>query len=283
MRIGWIVAAACAAVLAGAAAAPAAGEDPGLLRRGLARELQPDDQHHRDHLQRQLPRSTAASSSSAPARPRCSPGWPRSGKSRPTARVFTFHLRHNVKWQSNKNFTPTRDFNADDVIFSFERQWKDSNPVPQGLGRRTIATSATWASPSCWCRIDKVDDYTVRFTLKQPQAPFLADLAMDFASIQSKEYADALLKTRQARADRPGADRHRPVRVGQPTEGQPPSATAPSRATGAPKPHDRHRWCSPSRRTRRCGWPSCAPTSARSWPIRTRPTCRRSARTRTCN
>src|SRR5271154_3464277 len=38
--------------------------------------------------------------------------------------TFTFHLRHNVKWQSNNPFKPTRDFNADDVIFSFERQWK---------------------------------------------------------------------------------------------------------------------------------------------------------------
>ena len=42
-------------------------------------------------------------------------------------KVYTFHLRRNVKWQSNKNFKPTRDFNADDVLFSFERQWKESN------------------------------------------------------------------------------------------------------------------------------------------------------------
>jgi dipeptide transport system substrate-binding protein len=42
--------------------------------------------------------------------------------------------------------------------------------------------------------VDKVDDYTVRFTLNQPEAPFLANLAMMFASVQSKEYADAMLK-----------------------------------------------------------------------------------------
>ena len=48
--------------------------------------------------------------------------------------------------------------------------------------------------PKLLTSIDKVDDYTVRFTLTEPQAPFLADLAMDFASILSKEYADALLK-----------------------------------------------------------------------------------------
>ncbi len=42
--------------------------------------------------------------------------------------------------------------------------------------------------------IDKVDDYTVQFTLTEPQAPFLADLAMDFAAIMSAEYADTLTK-----------------------------------------------------------------------------------------
>ncbi len=42
--------------------------------------------------------------------------------------------------------------------------------------------------------IEKVDDYTVKVTLNQPEAPFLADLAMEFAGVQSKEYADAMLK-----------------------------------------------------------------------------------------
>ena len=40
--------------------------------------------------------------------------------------------------------------------------------------------------------VEKVDDLTVKFTLNKPEAPFLADLAMDFASIVSKEYADKL-------------------------------------------------------------------------------------------
>ena len=31
-------------------------------------------------------------------------------------KVYTFHLRKGVKFQSNKLFRPTRDFNADDVI-----------------------------------------------------------------------------------------------------------------------------------------------------------------------
>ncbi|HQU70335.1 MAG TPA: ABC transporter substrate-binding protein, partial [Albidovulum sp.] len=34
---------------------------------------------------------------------------------------YTFKLRKGVKFHTSEKFTPTRDFNADDVIFSFER------------------------------------------------------------------------------------------------------------------------------------------------------------------
>jgi dipeptide transport system substrate-binding protein len=107
--------------------------------------------------------------------------------------VFTFHLRHNVKWQANKQFKPTRGFDADDVIFSFERQWKDSNPYHKVSGGG-YDYFADMDMPKLLKAIEKVDAYTVRFTLTQPNAPFLADMAMDFATIQSKEYADALMK-----------------------------------------------------------------------------------------
>jgi dipeptide transport system substrate-binding protein len=42
--------------------------------------------------------------------------------------------------------------------------------------------------------VERVDDYTVRITLNRPEAPFLSDLAMEYAAIQSKEYADAMMK-----------------------------------------------------------------------------------------
>ena len=35
--------------------------------------------------------------------------------------VYTFHLRKGVKFHTTKGFTPTRDFNADDVLYSFNR------------------------------------------------------------------------------------------------------------------------------------------------------------------
>jgi dipeptide transport system substrate-binding protein len=43
-------------------------------------------------------------------------------------------------------------------------------------------------------RIEKVDDYTVKFYLNRPEAPMIANLAMDFAVIQSAEYANVMKK-----------------------------------------------------------------------------------------
>lgn len=40
----------------------------------------------------------------------------------PDGKTYTFHLRQNAKWQSNKNFKPSRGVTADDVLFSFNRQ-----------------------------------------------------------------------------------------------------------------------------------------------------------------
>lgn len=42
--------------------------------------------------------------------------------------------------------------------------------------------------------VKKVDDYHVQFVLNEPNAAFLADWGMDFASILSAEYGEAMLK-----------------------------------------------------------------------------------------
>ena len=111
----------------------------------------------------------------------------------PDGLTYTFFLRKGVKWHSNKNFTPTRDFNADDIVFAIERQWKEAHPYFKvtstnhsyfnDMGMHKLIKSLT-----------KVDDYTVRFVLERPVAPFLSNLAMEYAGVQSKEYADAMLK-----------------------------------------------------------------------------------------
>src|SRR5258707_5195977 len=111
----------------------------------------------------------------------------------PDGKAVTFKLHKGAKFQTTKWFTPTRDFNADDVIFSFARQSDKTNPwfkvtsdnhsYYSDMGFDTLLKS-----------VEKVDDYTVRFHLAQAEAPFLADMAMDFASIISKAYADVLQK-----------------------------------------------------------------------------------------
>lgn len=106
---------------------------------------------------------------------------------------YTFNLRKGVKWQSNKNFKATRDFNADDVLFMIERQWKESNPYFK-VTSANHAYFGDMGMPKLLKSVDKIDDYTVKFTLAHPEAPFLADLAMQWAGVQSKEYADAMLK-----------------------------------------------------------------------------------------
>ncbi len=106
---------------------------------------------------------------------------------------YTFKLRPGVKFHSNDAFTPTRDMNADDVIFSFNRQHSEDIPYFSLNG-------ATWEyynnndMPALVKSIDKVDDLTVKFVLTRPEAPMIANLGMDFASIVSKEYADAMLE-----------------------------------------------------------------------------------------
>lgn len=112
----------------------------------------------------------------------------------PDGKELTFKLRKGVKFHAGVNgFTPTRDFNADDVLFSFERQWKPENPYHKVTGGAYDYFN-DMSMPDLLKSIDKVDDYTVKFTLTEPNAPMLANLAMDFGTIMSKEYADFLLK-----------------------------------------------------------------------------------------
>ncbi|WP_241001687.1 ABC transporter substrate-binding protein, partial [Pseudomonas viridiflava] len=47
-------------------------------------------------------------------------------------------------------------------------------------------------------QVEKIDANTVKFTLNNIDAAFVQNLAMSFASIQSAEYADQLLKEGKA-------------------------------------------------------------------------------------
>lgn len=106
--------------------------------------------------------------------------------------VYTFKLRSGVKFHTTAYFKPTRDLNANDVVFSFERQRLADNPYNRVSG-------GTWeyfngiSMPDLIESVEAVDDTTVKFTLTRPEAPTISNLALDFASIVSEEYAASLL------------------------------------------------------------------------------------------
>jgi len=104
---------------------------------------------------------------------------------------YTFHLRQGVKFHTTANFTPSRDFNADDVVWSFNRQLRDDHPY-HGVSGGSYEYFQAMSMPALLKEVVKVDDYTVKFVLNRPEAPMIANLAMDFASIMSAEYAAAM-------------------------------------------------------------------------------------------
>ncbi|CCD29638.1 Periplasmic dipeptide transport protein [Candidatus Glomeribacter gigasporarum BEG34] len=108
-------------------------------------------------------------------------------------RVYTFHLRHGVKFHNTPWFKPTRDFNAEDVVFTFERMRN-----PNMSFRRAYPTESPFWTISGFNKtvekIEALDPYTVRFTLNTAYAPFLPYLTAPSASILSAEYSAQLLK-----------------------------------------------------------------------------------------
>ncbi|AMA47067.1 ABC transporter substrate-binding protein [Pseudomonas alabamensis] len=106
--------------------------------------------------------------------------------------VYTFHLREGVKFHTTDYFTPTRDFDADDVLFTFNRMLDKQHPF-----RKAYPTEFPYFTDMGMdkniAKLEKLDAHTVRFTLAQVDAAFIQNLAMSFASIQSAEYAQRLL------------------------------------------------------------------------------------------
>src|SRR5262249_22116650 len=86
--------------------------------------------------------------------------------------TYTFHLRQGVKFHDG---TP---FSADDVVATFGRVLKP----PSGIA---IPGQSNYAQVD---KVEKVDDKTVKFTMKKPQAFFLEILADPGAVIYPKKW-----------------------------------------------------------------------------------------------
>ncbi|WP_314919043.1 ABC transporter substrate-binding protein [Pseudomonas helleri] len=121
------------------------------------------------------------------------PGLATSWDISPDNLTYTFHLRDGVKFHTTPYFTPTRNFNADDVLFTFNRMLDKNMPF-----RKAYPTEFPYFTDMGMDKniksVEKIDDHTVKFTLNTVDAAFIQNMAMHFASIESAEYADKLLK-----------------------------------------------------------------------------------------
>lgn len=106
--------------------------------------------------------------------------------------TYTFKLRKGVKFHSNAKFKPSRDLNADDILFSFYRMADENHPFNKNTPGQTYAYFQDLGIAKIVDKLEKVDDLTVRFKLKRQEAPFLATLTMDFMSVHSAEYAQKM-------------------------------------------------------------------------------------------
>ncbi|WP_215397192.1 ABC transporter substrate-binding protein [Rheinheimera oceanensis] len=122
--------------------------------------------------------------------------------------VYEFTLRPEVQFHQTEYFTPSRPFNSDDVIFTFNRIMDKNHPFHyQGGGNYPFFQSVDWAN--LVERVVATSDNTVRFELTRPDSSFLSNLATDFAAILSAEYGAAVLARGQ-----PGRIDSHPVGTG---------------------------------------------------------------------
>ncbi|MFC3187617.1 ABC transporter substrate-binding protein [Shewanella intestini] len=105
---------------------------------------------------------------------------------------YKFELRQHVTFHNSHLFTPTRFFNADDVLFSFNRII-DPNNAYHHVGRNGYPYFQSINFSQLISSIEKVNEFEVIFHLNHKDASFMFNLATDFAVILSKEYADNLL------------------------------------------------------------------------------------------
>src|SRR5919106_799106 len=105
--------------------------------------------------------------------PALAEGWETS----PDGLTWTFALRRNVKFHDG---TP---FNAEAVVFNFERWMFEHHPHHKGVFE--YWKSMFGGSP-VFVKSDKpIDHFPVNFPPKKPMAPFLANLAMPMFGIAS--------------------------------------------------------------------------------------------------
>ena len=121
---------------------------------------------------------------------------------------YTFHLRPGVKFHTTDYFKPSRTFNADDVLFTFQRMLDKDHAFRKAYPSE-FPYFTDMGMDANIAKLEKLDELTVRFTLNEVDAAFIQNLAMSFASIHSAEYAGQLLA-----AGKPAEINQKPIGTG---------------------------------------------------------------------
>jgi dipeptide transport system substrate-binding protein len=108
---------------------------------------------------------------------------------------YTLHLRKGVKFHTTPTFKPTRELNADDVLWSINRM-ADKNHPAHASARNGFVYWSGMEMSALLKGVSKVDAQTVRFTLNKPAAPFLSNLAIpNIGAIYPAEYGEQLTRS----------------------------------------------------------------------------------------
>ncbi len=107
--------------------------------------------------------------------------------------TYRFYLRRDVPFQHTAWFSPTRNMNADDVIFSFQRMLDEKHPYHDVNGGEYPYFDSLQFADSVQS-IRKLGEYSIEIRLNSPDASFLWHLATHYAPILSAEYAQRLAK-----------------------------------------------------------------------------------------
>ncbi|WJD48642.1 ABC transporter substrate-binding protein SapA [Enterobacter sp. PGRG2] len=107
--------------------------------------------------------------------------------------TYRFRLRNDVSFQTTAWFKPTRKLNADDVTFTFQRIFDRKHPW-HNINGSSFPYFDSLQFADTVESVRKIDNRTVEFRLRQPDASFLWHLATHYASVMSAEYAADLAK-----------------------------------------------------------------------------------------
>lgn len=105
---------------------------------------------------------------------------------------YRFRLHPQVRFHNTPWFSPSRPFNADDVVFSFTRLADNQHPYHMvSGGRYPFFNAVNWSG--LVNQVRAIGEHEVEFVLNYADDDFLQYLASDYAVILSAEYGAKML------------------------------------------------------------------------------------------